>query len=90
MNHATNDFKDAMAQKCPEYLRMQHKVIFLDGNVPPHRRNDIRDIVESLDWALLTHAGYLPVLTPYDYHLLASTGHALSEQRFNPYENNKK
>ncbi|GFV39211.1 mariner Mos1 transposase [Trichonephila clavipes] len=37
----------------------------------------------------IRHAAYSPDLAPSDYHLFASLGHALADQRFTSYENVK-
>jgi len=39
---------------------------------------------------ILSHAAYLPDLVPSDYHLFASMGHALAQQRFTSYEDVRK
>jgi len=41
-------------------------------------------------WEVLSHATYSPDLAPSDYHLFASMGHALAEQRFGSYKDVKK
>jgi len=46
--------------------------------------------LEALSWEVLLHATYSPDLAPFDYHLFASMGHALAEQRFGSYEDVKK
>lgn len=77
-------------QKHSRYAERHHKVIFLDDNAPPHRTRATKELVESYNWEPLTHAAYSPDLAPSDYHLFASMGHALSEQRFDSHENAKK
>ncbi|GFV29649.1 mariner Mos1 transposase [Trichonephila clavipes] len=68
-------------------IKWLHKVIFLDDNAPNHRAKPTKDIVKSLDWEPLAHAAYSPDLAPSDYHLFASLGHTLADQRFTSYEN---
>jgi len=46
--------------------------------------------LEALSWEVLPYATYSPDLVPSDYHLFASMGHALAEQRFGSYEDVKK
>jgi len=46
--------------------------------------------LEALSWEVLLQATYSPDLAPFDYHLFASMGHALAEQRFGSYEDVKK
>ncbi|GFW85394.1 mariner Mos1 transposase [Trichonephila clavipes] len=72
-----------------DFDKRQHKVIFLDDNAPNHRAKPTKDIVKALDWEPLAHAAYSPDLAPSDYHLFASLGHALADQRFTSYENVK-
>ncbi|GFU69152.1 mariner Mos1 transposase [Trichonephila clavipes] len=62
-------------------------MIFLDDNSPSHHANPIKNIVKALGWEPLAHAAYSPVMAPFDYHLFASLGHALADQRFTFYEN---
>ncbi|GFT19081.1 mariner Mos1 transposase [Trichonephila clavipes] len=72
-----------------DFDKRQHNVIFLDDNAPNHRAKPTKDIVKALDWEPLAHAAYLPDLVPSDYHLFASLGRALADQRFTSYENVK-
>jgi len=46
-------------------------------------------MLEALSWEV-PHAAYSSNLAPSDYHLFASMGHALAEQRFGSYEDVKK
>nr|AAC16610.1 transposase [Drosophila simulans]AAC16611.1 transposase [Drosophila simulans]AAC16615.1 transposase [Drosophila simulans] len=80
----------ALQRKRPEYQKRQHKVIFLHDNAPSHTARAVRDTLETLNWEVLPHAAYSPDLAPSDYHLFASMGHALAEQRFDSYESVKK
>ncbi|GFY09839.1 mariner Mos1 transposase [Trichonephila clavipes] len=65
-------------------LKRQHKVIFLDDNAPSHRAKLTKDIVKVLGWEWLIRD-----LAPSDYHLFASLGHTLADQRFTSYKNVK-
>ena len=47
----------------------------------------VRETIETFSWEILAHAAYSPDFAPLDYHLFASLGHALAEQRFTSYEN---
>ncbi|GFW71203.1 mariner Mos1 transposase [Trichonephila clavipes] len=72
------------SKKREQYKKRQHKVIFLDDNAPNHRAKRTKDVVKTL-----ARAACSPDLTPSDYHLFASLGHALTNQRFTSYENVK-
>uniref|UniRef100_A0A2M3Z1E7 Putative mariner mos1 transposase n=1 Tax=Anopheles braziliensis TaxID=58242 RepID=A0A2M3Z1E7_9DIPT len=89
-NQQLIDLDRELCKNRPEYRRRQLKPILLDDNAPPHRGKPAKDIVQSLNWEQLPHAAYSPDLTPSDYHLFASLGHALAKQRFDSYENVKK
>lgn len=80
------NLNDSINKNRAEYSKRQHKVIFLHDNASPHTAKPVRDTLESLKWEVLPHAAYSPDLAPSDYHLFASMGHALSEQRFRSYE----
>ncbi|GFX16515.1 mariner Mos1 transposase [Trichonephila clavipes] len=82
------NLNDAILEKREQYEKRQHKVIFLDDDAPSHRATPTKDIVKELGWEPLAHAAYSPYLAPSDYHLFASFGHALADQRFT-YENVK-
>ncbi|QQP37513.1 Transposase, partial [Caligus rogercresseyi] len=69
------DLDRVLREKRPEYQQRQHKVILLHDNAPAHKAKQI-----------LQYAAYSPDLTPSDYYLFASMGHALAEQRFTSYE----
>ncbi|GFV40427.1 mariner Mos1 transposase [Trichonephila clavipes] len=83
------NLNDSILEKREQYKKRQHKVIFFDDNAPNHRAKPTKDIVKALDWEPLAHAAYSPDLAPSDYHLFASLGHALADQRFTSYENVK-
>ena len=42
------------------------------------------------NWEVLSHPAYSPDLTPSDYHLFSSMGHALAERHFDSYEDVRK
>ncbi|GFV74622.1 mariner Mos1 transposase [Trichonephila clavipes] len=65
------------------------KVIFLDDNAPSHRAKPTKDFDKALGRVPLAHAAYSPDLAPSHYHLFASLGHVLADQRFTSYENIK-
>ena len=50
----------------------------------------IRDTSEASSCEVLLHAAYSPDLTPFDYNLFTSMGHALAQQRLGSYEDVKK
>ncbi|GFV57640.1 mariner Mos1 transposase [Trichonephila clavipes] len=83
------NLNDAILEKCEQYKKRQHKVIFLDDNAPNHRAKPTKDIVKALGWEPLAHAASSPDLSPSNYHLFASLGHALADQSFTSYENVK-
>ncbi|GFT53144.1 mariner Mos1 transposase [Trichonephila clavipes] len=83
------NLNDAILQKREKYKKRQRKVILLDDNAPSHRAKPTKDIVKALGREPFTHAAYSPDLAPSDYHLFASLGHALADQRFTSYENVK-
>jgi len=84
------DLNYSLLKKRPEYQKRQHKVIFFYDNAPSHTAKPVRDTLEALSWEVLPYATYSPDLVPSDYHLFASMGHALAEQRFGSYEDVKK
>ena len=81
------DLNRVLQEKRPNYRRRQHKVIFPHDNASPHTAKRVKEPIETFIWEILAHAAYSPNLAPSDYHLFASQGHALAEQRFNSYEN---
>ncbi|GFX49884.1 mariner Mos1 transposase [Trichonephila clavipes] len=83
------NLNDTILEKRKQYKKRQHKVIFLDDNAPSHRAKPTKDIFKVLGCEPLAHEAYLPNLAPSDYHLFASLGHALADQRFTSYENVK-
>ena len=84
------DLNQALQEKQPDYQRRQHKVIFLHDNAPSHTAKRVKETIETFNWEILAHAAYSPDSAPSDYHLFASLGHALAEQRFTSYENVRK
>ncbi|GFV70018.1 mariner Mos1 transposase [Trichonephila clavipes] len=83
------NLNDAILEKREQYKKQQHKVFFLDDNAPSNRAQPTKDMVKALGWEPLAHAAYSPDLAPSHYHLFASLGHALAEERFTSYENVK-
>jgi len=69
-----------------EYQKKQHKVILLHDNAPSHTAKLIKETIEAFGWEILSHTVYSPDLAPPDYHLFASMGYALVQQRFTSYE----
>jgi len=84
------DLNRSLLKKRSEHQKRQHKVIFLHDNAPSHTAKPVRDTLEAFSWEVLPHTAYSPDLAPSDYHLFASMGHALTEQRFGSYEDVKK
>ena len=60
---------------------------FFHDNAPSHTGKQVKETIETFSWEILAHAAHSPDLAPLDYHLFASLGHALAEQRFTLYEN---
>jgi len=83
----TNDQFEALCEKRPKYQKRQHKVILLHAS--SHTAKLIKEMIEAFGWEILSHA-YSPDLAPSDYHLFASMGHALAQQRFTSYEDVRK
>ncbi|GFT49912.1 mariner Mos1 transposase [Trichonephila clavipes] len=73
------NLNDAILEKREQYKKQQHKVIFLHDNAPSNRAKPTKDVVKALGWEPLAHVAYSPDLSPSDYHLFASLGHALAE-----------
>jgi len=42
----------------------------------------IKEMIETFGWEILSHAAYSPDLVSSNYHLFASIGHAVAQQRF--------
>ena len=84
------DLNRTLHEKRPEYQTRQHKVILLHDNAPSHTAKPVKETIEAFNREILSHAAYSPDLAPSDYHLFASMGHALSDQRFISYENVRK
>jgi [histone H3]-lysine36 N-dimethyltransferase SETMAR len=84
------NLNQALCEKRPEYDKRQHKVILLHDNAPSHTAKQTKEMIETFNWEILLHAAYSPDLAPSDYHLFASMGHALAEQRFTSCENLQK
>ena len=42
----------------------------------------LKYMVVAALWEILAHAAYSPDFAPSDYHLFASLGHALAQQRY--------
>ena len=62
----------------------QNNIILLHENTPSQAKPAC-GMLETLNWEVLYHAAYSPDLSPSDYHLSASMGHALVEQCFSLY-----
>ena len=57
-------------------------MILFHDNAPSHTTKLVKETIETFGWEILSHAAYSSDLTPSDYHLFASMGHALAQQRF--------
>ena len=65
-------------------------MILLHDNASSHTAKLIKETIETFGWEILLHAAYSLDLAPSDYHLFASMGHALAQQRFASYEDVRK
>jgi len=81
------NLNQALCEKRPEYQKRQHKVILLHDNAPSHTAKSVKETIEAFGCEILSYAAYSPDLAPSDYHLFASMGYALAQQRFTSYEN---
>jgi len=72
----------ALLEKRPEWHNRHEGKILLHDNAPAHRTTATKKVLAGLGWEILPHPPYSPDLAPSDYHIFASMGHALSEQRF--------
>ena len=79
-----------LLEKTQEYRKRKHEIIILQDNAPSHTKKPVRDMSEALSWKVLPHAAYSPDLASFAYHFPASTGHAVTEKRFDSYEDVKK
>ena len=58
----------------------------MHDKAPPHAAKVVKNTLIALNWEILSHPPYSPDLAPSDYHLFASMGHSLAEQRFDNFE----
>jgi histone-lysine N-methyltransferase SETMAR len=84
------DLTRILYEKRPEWHDRHNKKILHHDNAPSHTSGSVKKFLEELRWELLPHPPYSPDLAPSDYHLFASLGHALGEQRFANFEEAKK
>ena len=84
------DLQQALRNKRPENDQRQHKGIMLHDNAPSHTAKPVKETVATFGWEILPHAAYSPDLAPSDFHLFASMGHTLADQRFTSYDNVRK
>jgi len=78
----------ALCEKRLKYQKSQHKVILFHDNA--HTAKLIKETIQAFGWKILSHAAYSRDLAPSDYHLFASMGHALAQQRLTSYEDVRK
>ena len=76
----------ALIENRPEWARRHGKVILQHGNASSHTAKVVKNTLKALNWEILSHPPYSPDLAPSDYHLLASMGQPLAEQRFANFE----
>lgn len=84
------DLTAALLERRPEWHQRHEGKILLHDNAPAHRTSTTRALLSELGWEILPHPPYSPDLAPSDYHVFASMGHALSEQRFANFEEVRK
>lgn len=80
------DLNHALTEKRPQFAQRHGKVILQHDNAPSHTAKPVKEVVKSLGWEILSHPPYSPDLAPSDYHLFASMGLALANQKFASYE----
>ena len=76
----------ALVDKWPKWARRHGKVILQHNNAPSHTAKVVKNTLKALNWDILSHPSYSSDLAPSDYHLFASMGHSLAEQRFANFE----
>jgi len=65
-------------------------VILLHDNAPSYTAKLVKEMILGFGWEILSQAAYSSDLALSDYHLFASMGHALAQQRFTSYEDVRK
>lgn len=81
-----SSLEQAVRQKRPQSRLSREKPLLLHDNAPAHRARPTRETLDASIFEVLSHPPYSPDLAPSDYHLFASMGHALKEQRFSNSE----
>jgi len=74
----------ALREKRSYYRKRHDKLIFLNDTIA-HVNNSPK-LLGDTQGEVLPHPAYSPDLTPSDYHLFSSMGHALTERHFDSYE----
>ena len=72
----------ALIEKRPEWAWKHGKVILQHDNASSHTAKVVKNTLKALNWEILSHPPYSSDFAPSDYHLFASMGHSLAEQRF--------
>ena len=74
-------------QAALEELRPHRKkVVLLHDNAPPHTAKKTKKRLQELDWNVLPHPPYSPVMAPTDFKLFRSLQNALRGKEFQDEE----
>ncbi|GBP06810.1 Mariner Mos1 transposase [Eumeta japonica] len=87
--NTTDEIEPSSEGKTPSILTRHDKIVLLQDNARPHVAVPEKNYLKALDCEVMPHPPYSPDIAPSDYHFFRSMVHALSEQRFTSYEDNK-
>lgn len=84
------ELNQQLAIKRPEWASRHERPIMLHDNARPHVGQQVKNMLNDLNWEVLPHPPYSPDIAPSDYHLFRSMAHGLAEQKFTKHEEVRK